>query len=334
MYDNTVFVSYANAVFTEIRNTPLESLNTPSFRSGLLEALEAAESSTDDSGSHSHELRPIVESYNVHFLPLDPVSLRSTQASVYTFDGFPGLYLVRDFFTKEQCDALLLETLVDYINPPNNSNLYQNDPNVATPFWPSPVFSKLRWATIGHMYDWGTRTYKGYTKFPGLLVDVTRDLLSHFNEDYIPDAAIINFYSKAYFLRLHKDDAEETDDSVLNISLGAPAIFMLGGTDHSTIPVSFVVESGSVVLMADKSRFCLHGIVKLLSYNKPGYQPSGGLPINLHDPLYGRPQLLKLIPQCGAHVFSNIVRDTAAITRIREISNDLRVSISIRRAKR
>ncbi|GIX64127.1 alkylated DNA repair protein [Babesia caballi] len=126
------------------------------------------------------------------------------------------------------------------------------------------------------MYDWGARSYRGFTEFPEPLVNLTRQLLSHFNDDYVPDAAIINCYTKGYFLRLHKDDAEETDDTVVNISLGAPAIFAIGGRDHSTVPAAMVVDSGSVVLMARDSRFCLHGVVKLLSYKKPGCHDEAG----------------------------------------------------------
>ncbi|GFE55750.1 alkylated DNA repair protein, putative [Babesia ovis] len=311
MYQEQPFLSHANAVFSEIRNTPLESLNTGSFRLGLQDALEAAGKSAGDDPRQLERLRHVASSYKVHFLSLEPPVSAPRQASVYTFDGFPGLCVVRNYLTEDQCHRLMCQTLCDYINV-----------GCAT---------LISWDA-----SWGTRTYRGYSPFPDPLVRLTRCVLSHFDSDYIPDAAIINCYSKSYFLRLHKDDAEETDDCVVNISLGAPAIFMLGGVDHGTVPVSFVVDSGSVVLMSQSSRFCLHGIVKLLSYNKPGIYHNRDCPDNgaaAAIPAYAFPKFEKTIPQCPDQALSGIAPSDRLMSSVQSLSKDLRVSISIRRAK-
>lgn len=232
------------------------------------------------------------------------------------------------------------------LQPPSNSNLFQLNPKLSGPIWPSDDFRKLRWATIGHMYDWGCRSYRGYSKFPDLLVNISMNLLTHFDGHFIPDAAIINCYTKGYFLRLHKDDAEETDDAVLNISLGAPGIFAVGGHDQRTIPVALVVDSGSVVVMAQDSRFCLHGksmklqlnlnsgIVKLLKYSKPGYVCHGNATTgDALEYTYAQPRLEKVIRQCPDLAFAGVHCESSALESIRALVSDTRVSVSIRRAK-
>ncbi|GBE61347.1 alkylated DNA repair protein [Babesia ovata] len=375
MYEEQAVRSHANAIFNEIRNTPLESLNTQSFRSRIADAIRVtSEGTADTDPSEDQGLQKtlrIVAKYNVHFLPPCNVQDHAGQATVYTFDGFPGiaahnmaqttsgLYLVRNYLTEEQCQKLMCQTLTEYINvggggpsiirtqPPNNSNIYQNDGTLSTPIWPSANFKKLRWATIGHMYEWvtqtplptlcswGTRSYRGYSTFPEPLVKITQSLLSHLNREYVPDAAIINCYTKGYFLRLHKDDAEETDDTVVNISLGAPAIFTIGGRDYSTIPVAMVVDSGSVVLMAEDSRFCLHGVVKLLGYNKPGrHNYDAGETSDVGEFAYAAPRLNMVIPQCSVDATASLECDPQSLDRVKTLFADHRVSISIRRAKR
>ncbi|AFZ80588.1 uncharacterized protein BEWA_034460 [Theileria equi strain WA] len=48
----------------------------------------------------------------------------------------------------------------------------------------SESFKKLRWATIGHLYDWGNRKYNGYAEFPVLLKGITEHINSHLSELY------------------------------------------------------------------------------------------------------------------------------------------------------
>lgn len=288
---------------------------------------------TDDDEATVSKNAPVDCMYHVHFLSSADVK-ESDMAEIYSFEGFPGLYLIRNYFTKMQCNMLLWKTLSEYINPPSNSNLSQLDGSLTDKIWPSDNFKKFKWATIGHMYDWGSRSYKGYSEFPKLLVDVSQPLLSHFDTQYEPDAAIINCYTKGYFLRLHKDDAEETDDAVINISLGAPAIFAVGGKDQNTVPVSMLVDSGSVVLMARESRFCLHGIVKLLSYNKPGYKSNKNIKVANNSKCYGAPRMEKVVAQCPDTAFGDFNVERNSLDEMEVVTRDLRVSLSIRRAKK
>eukprot|EP00375_Theileria_parva_P002876 XP_765557.1 hypothetical protein [Theileria parva strain Muguga] len=240
MYDNIPVNGLSNAVFLCIRNTPYTKLNTNSFRRNLLSIVDNYINSegTDVDSDSNHTDSPDkfnnyilnAENYSVHFLLSTNLSENSELCSLYGFEDFTGVYALRNFLTEEQCLLLACETLRSYINPPNNSNLLVKDPNISSPIWPSKSFQNLRWSTIGHLYDWGKRQYVGFTQFPEIVVKIVNQintLLSDFYNPFTADSAIINFYSKSYFLRLHRDDAEETNDPVINISLGAPAIFCI-----------------------------------------------------------------------------------------------------------
>ncbi|GIX64128.1 alkylated DNA repair protein [Babesia caballi] len=131
MYAEQAFASYANAAFNEIRNTPLESLNTAAFRARLGDALRSIAEESGANESNSEDYGRIASVYHVHFLPPCPAESGEGLAEVYTFDGFPGtttklrvygtsgLYLVRNYLTEGQRDALMCQTLTDYINVGN-----------------------------------------------------------------------------------------------------------------------------------------------------------------------------------------------------------------------
>lgn len=94
MYTGSTSSGCANAVFTEIRNTPLESLNTEGFRRRLSEAISHSVSNNsepcDEDECRLEDKLRIASMYNVHFLPLDTGGATG-QAHVYSFDGFPGI---------------------------------------------------------------------------------------------------------------------------------------------------------------------------------------------------------------------------------------------------
>lgn len=107
---------------------------------------------TDDDEATVSKNAPVDCMYHVHFLSSADVK-ESDMAEIYSFEGFPGLYLIRNYFTKMQCNMLLWKTLSEYINPPSNSNLSQLDGSLTDKIWPSDNFKKFKWATIGHMYE-------------------------------------------------------------------------------------------------------------------------------------------------------------------------------------
>ncbi|KAK2194711.1 bifunctional Alpha-ketoglutarate-dependent dioxygenase AlkB-like/Alkylated DNA repair protein AlkB/Alpha-ketoglutarate-dependent dioxygenase AlkB-like superfamily [Babesia duncani] len=188
---------------------------------------------------------------------------------------------------------------------------------------------------------WGKRQFNGYVAFPQIytkLVEHVNQLLIDLYPPFEGNAAIINCYSGSYFLRLHKDDAEETDDPILNFSLGAPAIFCIGGVDQRTPLLSMVVDSGSLVVMSGPSRRCLHGIAKLLHYRKPGLD-YGKYTIDTEHEIgsesvlaFAKPRFLRHAEQCPQQIFSHLQGHLPNLNSAIHSLTGIRTSISIRKA--
>jgi alkylated DNA repair dioxygenase AlkB len=91
-----------------------------------------------------------------------------------------------------------------------------------------------------------------------------------------PEAAIVNLYSPGDTLHMHRDVSEQVDASLVSISLGCDAIFMIGLEDKTGKTQSEVLHlrSGDVVIMAGESRFAWHGVPKIIPATCPEYLAS------------------------------------------------------------
>ncbi|MEQ9490106.1 MAG: alpha-ketoglutarate-dependent dioxygenase AlkB [Alphaproteobacteria bacterium] len=87
--------------------------------------------------------------------------------------------------------------------------------------------------------------------------------LSGYGHD--PEACLINHYhGPASKMGLHVDADEQAKDApVVSISLGASALFRLGGPDRKSPTRSVRLSSGDVVVLAGASRHFYHGIDRL-----------------------------------------------------------------------
>lgn len=79
-----------------------------------------------------------------------------------------------------------------------------------------------------------------------------------------PECCLINLYDAEARMGLHQDRDEQVFDApVLSVSLGATAIFRLGGTSRSAPTRSFRLASGDVMLLAGPARLAFHGIDRI-----------------------------------------------------------------------
>ncbi|HVH21976.1 MAG TPA: alpha-ketoglutarate-dependent dioxygenase AlkB [Pseudonocardia sp.] len=82
---------------------------------------------------------------------------------------------------------------------------------------------------------------------------------------YQPDIALINYYDAAARMGLHQDKDEVSREPVVSLSIGAPCLFRLGGSEHRGRPwVDVPLRSGDLVVFGDESRLAYHGVPKLL----------------------------------------------------------------------
>ncbi|CAB9529062.1 Nucleic acid dioxygenase ALKBH1 [Seminavis robusta] len=141
-------------------------------------------------------------------------------------------------------------------------------------------FRKLSWATTGYHYDWTERSYHEGKKspMPPLLQDVallfarislalTSTSSARIQQQFTPSASIVNYYNTKSVMGGHRDDLEYAlDKPVVSISLGLPAIFLLGGkckqSDEPVIPI--LVRPGDVMMLGGDARLNYHGMARVL----------------------------------------------------------------------
>lgn len=90
-----------------------------------------------------------------------------------------------------------------------------------------------------------------------------------------PEACLINLYDAKARMGLHQDrDEAERSAPVVSLSLGAPALFRLGGLKRSDPTRSFRLESGDGLAFGGENRLAFHGVDRIL----PGSTllPEGG----------------------------------------------------------
>ena len=76
----------------------------------------------------------------------------------------------------------------------------------------------------------------------------------------------MNFYPLTSTMGGHLDDAEhDLTKPIVSISMGRPAVFLIGGKVKSVDPVPILVRSGDAIVMSGESRLCYHGIPLILS---------------------------------------------------------------------
>lgn len=95
-----------------------------------------------------------------------------------------------------------------------------------------------------------------------------------------PEACLVNLYGPDAKLGSHVDaDEADTMAPVVSVSLGADAVFHVGGPRRGDPKLKLVLHSGDVVVLGGDARRCFHGIDRILP-SMGGLLP-GGQRINL-----------------------------------------------------
>jgi len=91
--------------------------------------------------------------------------------------------------------------------------------------------------------------------------------------DFAPDACLINRYAVGAGMGLHQDrDEADLGHPVVSVSLGLPAIFLVGGAERSMRAAPVPVRSGDVIVFGGPARLLFHGVRPV----KPGHDPVFG----------------------------------------------------------
>ncbi|MCB8879143.1 alpha-ketoglutarate-dependent dioxygenase AlkB [Acidisoma cellulosilytica] len=90
---------------------------------------------------------------------------------------------------------------------------------------------------------------------------------------FAPDTCLINRYAVRAGMGLHRDgDERDFDQPIVSVSLGLPAVFLVGGMEKDEKPFSVGLESGDVLVFGGPARLLFHGIRPV----KPGDDPLFG----------------------------------------------------------
>jgi DNA alkylation damage repair protein AlkB len=237
-------------------------------------------------------------------IPSDKISLE--RDNIYTFPDIPGLYLLTLDLSIGLQKQLLRESLCDYTNPPNKTNLdahYHTQPGLwqkymegsedmlelkpldekehedplLKPISIQQAVHKWRWASLGYYYDWSTKEYMNLKypdavlgaqpDIPNLVHDLTLQYVQRLESftrypvsQYKPEAGIVNFYGRKDALMAHQDRSESNAIAPLvSFSIGNSAIFLIGTEDRQEEPISLLLRSGDVLVMAGPCRRSFHG---------------------------------------------------------------------------
>jgi alkylated DNA repair protein (DNA oxidative demethylase) len=79
-----------------------------------------------------------------------------------------------------------------------------------------------------------------------------------------PNACLVNRYEPGARLSLHQDkDERDFSQPIVSISLGVPAVFLLGGLKRKDRPLRLDLVHGDVVVFGGPSRLRYHGVAPL-----------------------------------------------------------------------
>ncbi len=78
---------------------------------------------------------------------------------------------------------------------------------------------------------------------------------------FAPDTCLINRYTVGAGMGLHRDgDERDFGQPIVSVSLGLPAVFLVGGMEKAEKPRALALESGDVLVFGGPARLLFHGI--------------------------------------------------------------------------
>lgn len=78
------------------------------------------------------------------------------------------------------------------------------------------------------------------------------------------DTCLVNFYPEGGKLGLHRDSSEPAETApILSLSLGVPAVFLVGGRRRGDPVARLILEDGDGLVMSGEARHVHHGIERI-----------------------------------------------------------------------
>jgi alkylated DNA repair protein alkB family protein 1 len=327
----------------------------------------------------------LLEHTNLPNLPLP-------NCRVFTFPACPGLVYFRNGLSQDLQRRLTVQCLTQFPSPPAHTNFNRSlGRSLPSGLWeasqaglrlapvdsknsngieekqdtPPPwvedgdgtpaatLLKKLRWSSIGLIYDWTRRIYVsewGFMPLPEELATLATHLVhlasltdtATANQKkqeppsappiFTPDAALINYYHEGDTLNGHIDDAEpDMTQPLVSLSIGRPGVFLIGGFTRDVEPIPVLLRSGDAVIIGGDSRRCYHGVPRIFPL-KINESNGDGETCDGNDTLEKKGKGLKfqrelLPPECEKTDWGE---SDAAFSPFEKHMNGCRINISIR----
>ncbi len=150
-------------------------------------------------------------------------------------------------------------------------------PRTGTPFTVTQTnFGTLGWVSDAQGYRYQAHhpvTGQPWPPIPALLLRLWHAALPDAPD---PHCCLVNHYRDGARMGLHQDrDETALDVPVLSISLGADALFRLGGTSRKSPTQSLKLRSGDLLVFGGAARLAFHGIDRILA-GSSDLVPGGG----------------------------------------------------------
>eukprot|EP00516_Mucochytrium_quahogii_P011921 CAMPEP_0203793568 /NCGR_PEP_ID=MMETSP0100_2-20121128/5939_1 /ASSEMBLY_ACC=CAM_ASM_000210 /TAXON_ID=96639 /ORGANISM=" , Strain NY0313808BC1" /LENGTH=345 /DNA_ID=CAMNT_0050697365 /DNA_START=491 /DNA_END=1527 /DNA_ORIENTATION=- len=199
----------------------------------------------------------------------------SFKGRLFGIKSRPGFVHAPGALSSDLQTQLAYLALENYCKPPHVTNV---DAHMHRP--KNKLTPKLSWASVGFHFNWTQRTYCDDEKspFPEELSEITAAFAHSLHTQgydgpgskFKAETAIINYYKPQANMGAHVDDSEDdTVNPVVSITLGLPAVFLVGTDDKEDAPVPVLLRAGDVMMLSGKSRLCFHGIASVLPRTVP-----------------------------------------------------------------
>lgn len=124
------------------------------------------------------------------------------------------------------------------------------------------------WVSDHHGYRYthtDPQSQKPWPAMPAIMMQFAQSAAAEAGfHGFSPDACLINRYQPGAKMSLHQDkDERDMTAPIVSVSLGLPAIFLLGGMHRHDKPLGLTLIHGDVLVWGGADRLRFHGVMPL-----------------------------------------------------------------------
>jgi DNA oxidative demethylase len=180
----------------------------------------------------------------------------------------PGVILLRGFALKSE--ELLLRDINSVISAAPLRKLFT--PSGLPMSVTTTSCGDAGWVSDSYGYRYSTRdarSQQDWPKMPDSFFELAQQAAGAASfGNFVPDSCLINSYNPGAKMSLHQDkDEKDFSQPIVSVSLGLPAIFLIGGLLRSDKTIKVPLVHGDVIVWGASARLFFHGILPIKAGN-------------------------------------------------------------------